>query len=417
MASKRPHRAPLLSLLFLFLSSAGNAALAATHPPPNPRNFAVMAWGNVPSAPEQLQWMKEAGLNIAGFCTVEEAEKVRAAGLSCFVQDPRAAGYDWQHLPPDQEIRAKLKSLSVEVGGNPAVLGFYLRDEPPAQLMPGLGHVAGLIREVMPDAWPYVNLLPIYGGRAYWGVNDYGAYVQRYIETSRPAFLSYDNYSLFEGQMRDDFFTNLQAIRLMSLAAKIPFWNCILADAHYGYMEPSDATFNIQVYSTLAYGGRGIEYYTYFTPADGNHRLGPVDQFGHRTPTWDMLRRINLQIQELAPTLIHLRSTGVYYSENVPFGCKPLSQSRLVEGIEMTAPALRIPPPARFLIGEFEDEKGQPYLLLVNRDLQHSFRFQIRLKQAGKKLSQVSPYTGNEEPVTGGNNWLAPGAGALLHVK
>jgi hypothetical protein len=417
MALKTSHRVSLLFVLFLFLASAGDAAPAVTPPPPNPRDFAVMAWGHIPSVPEQMQWMKEAGLNIAGFCSVAEVEKVRAAGLSCFVQDPRASGYDWRHLPPDQEIRAKLKSLSADVRGNSAVLGFYLDDEPSAELMPGLGHVAALIREAMPDAWPYINLLPIYGGSAYWRVNDYGTYVQRYIEASHPAFLSYDNYSLFEGQMRDDFFTNLEAVRQMSLAAKVPFWNCVLADAHYDYMEPSDATFNIQVYSTLAYGGRGIEYYTYFTPADGNHRLGPVDQFGHRTATWDMLRRINLQIRALAPTLIHLRSTGVYYSANVPFGCKPLSQSHLVEGIEMATPALRVPPPPRFLLGEFENEKGQAYLMVVNRDLQHSFRFRIRLRQPGKKLFQISPYTGEEEAVTGGNDWMAPGAGVLLHVE
>jgi hypothetical protein len=29
--------------------------------------------------------MKEAGLNVTGFCKVEELEKVCAAGLTCFV--------------------------------------------------------------------------------------------------------------------------------------------------------------------------------------------------------------------------------------------------------------------------------------------------------------------------------------------
>jgi hypothetical protein len=409
------HRASLLLALVLFV--VVQAAPETPPPPANPRDFVVMAWGGAPSDPDQLRVMKEAGLNVAGFCSAEDAERVRAAGLSCFVADRRANGYDWQKLPADEEIRKNATALAEEIRNNPAVLGFYLRDEPSVLLMPGLGHVADILHNAAPSALSYVNLLPVFGGPAYWKAPDYETYLRRFIETVHPAFLSYDNYSLFEGEMRDDFFTNLEVVRRLGLEAKVPFWNCILADAHYDYMEPSDATLNVQVYSTLAYGGRGIEYYTYFTPADGNHRLGPIDQFGHRTETWDMLRRINFQIHALAPSLIQLRSTGVYYSENVPFGCKPLSLSHLVQGVEMTTPALRIAPPARFLIGEFVDTKDRPYLMIVNRNLQHSFRFQIRLKQSSRKLIQVSSYTGKEEPLAGADNWLAPGAGALLRVE
>jgi hypothetical protein len=114
-------------------------------------------------------------------------------------------------------------------------------------------------------------------------------------------FLSYDNYSLVGGEMLDYFFTNLEIVRRLGLETKTPFWNCILANAHFNYMEPSDATFNLQVYSTLAYGGRGVQYFTYFTPQIGNYRLGAVDQFGNRTPTWEMLRRINNEIHAFAP--------------------------------------------------------------------------------------------------------------------
>ncbi len=42
-----------------------------------------------------------------------------------------------------------------------------------------------------------------------------------------------------------------------------------------------------------------------------NYRLGPIDQFGHKTPTWDWLRNVNLQIHALAPTLITLRSVNL----------------------------------------------------------------------------------------------------------
>jgi hypothetical protein len=361
--------------------------------------------------------MKEAGLNISGFCRPEEADRVSAAGLACFVSDERANGYDWEKLPSEEQVRANIDALVRPLSGNAAVLGFFLRDEPPTLLMPGLGRIAALLREAAPERWPYVNLFPIYATPAQLGTKDYEAYVRRFVETVHPPFISYDNYSLVEGEVRDRFFTNLEIIRRLSLETQTSFWNCILATAHFNYMEPSDATFNLQVYSTLAYGGRGIEYFTYFTPAVGNYRLGALDPWGNRTATWDMMRRINYQIHALAPTLIRLRSTGVYHSPAVPPECRPLSESRWGQGVEMTTVSIRQPAPAHFLVGEFEDQQGRPYLMIVNKDLRHSFRFRIRLRQDGRKLFRVSPYSGMEEAFGGEMDWLAPGAGILLRVE
>jgi hypothetical protein len=166
----------------------------------------------------------------------------------------------------------------------------------------------------------------------------------------------------------------------------------------------------------MAYGGRGIEYFTYFTADGANNHLGPVDQFGNRTPTWDMLRRINHQIHALAPTLIQLHSTGVFHWSDVPPQGHPLSESRLVQTILVATPSLKTQVECRFLLGEFEDTKGRAYLMLVNKDLHQSFWYKIRLKQEGKKLVEISSVTGKESG-EGDENWLAPGAGKLLRLE
>ena len=190
----------------------------------------------------------------------------------------------------------------------------------------------------------------------------------------------------------------------------------VLANAHFNYMEPSDATFNLQVYATLAYGGRGIQYFTYFAPEIGNYRLAAVDQFGNRTVTWEMLRRINNQIHALAPTIIRLHSTGVYHYPDAPEQGAGLGQSKLIETVEMTQRYVRPPVAGRFLIGEFEDSDRRPYFLIVNKDLRNSFQFRIRLKQTDGKLMRVSPYSGQEQPFVREMDWLAPGAGILFRV-
>ena len=50
-----------------------------------PDVFPITAWSGPPSDIQSPLLMKEAGLNVTGFCKAEELEKVCAAGLTCFV--------------------------------------------------------------------------------------------------------------------------------------------------------------------------------------------------------------------------------------------------------------------------------------------------------------------------------------------
>jgi hypothetical protein len=262
-----------------------------------------------------------------------------------------------------------------------------------------------------------VNLFPVRVSADRMGAANYRDYVRMLADTIHQPFLSYDNYSLVGGEMLDSFYTNLEVVRQLSVETGVPFWNCVLSNAHFNYMENTDATYHLQAYATMAHGGRGIQYFSYFTWSNGNYRLGPIDQFGNKTPSWGMLRRINNQIHALAPTLKKLQSTGVYHYPETPAECRLLRDSSLVESVEMTQRFVAHPPQARFLIGEFTDNQGRPYLMLVNKDLKHSFRYQINLRKPGLKLVHVSPYSGEEEPFGREMDWIAPGAGHLFRVE
>lgn len=379
------------------------------HPAPvTAREFPIMAWDLSPSDSTYLNWMKDAGFNMSGFCRVEDLDKVRAAGLSCLVIDKRFETMDWEKAPGDAVLDEIAADLKRQAGSHPAVAGFFLRDEPSASFMPGLGRAAAALRRAMPDKWAYVNLFPTYANSRQLGTATYEEHLRTYLKEFRPQFISWDNYSLLDGEMQDRFYTNLEIIRRVAQEAGLPFWNCILGNAHYMYMEPSDATLSLQVYSTLAYGGRGIQYFTFFAIDSSNYRLGAVDQFGNRTPTWEMLRRINLQIHALAPTMLQLRSTGVYHSPAVPEQGKSLSESRLVKSV---------PGAGQILIGEFEDNRGRAYLMAVNRDLKRPVMLPIQLRRENASLVRISPYSGKEtgkvtEPVG-----LAPGGGGLFRVE
>jgi hypothetical protein len=111
-----------------------------------------------------------------------------------------------------------------------------------------------------------------------------------------------------------------------------------------------------------------------------------------------------------------LNSKGVYHYPDVPEQAQPLSQGKLVEAVEMTQRYVRPPVAGRFLVGEFADREARPYFLIVNKDLKNSFQFKIHLRQEGRKLFRVSPYSGDEEPFGREMDWLAPGAGILFRV-
>ncbi len=151
-----------------------------------------------------------------------------------------------------------------------------------------------------------------------------------------------------DGTVRDNYWTNLEAVRSASRKHNIPFWNIVLSVAHFNYREPAAADFRFQAYTTLAYGGRGISYFTYFAPAVGGYRMAPIDQFGNQTPTWYFMQNVNLQIEKLAPTILQLRSDDVYHFGKVPPGCKPPPADSLVANV----------PGSHAVVGEFTHSDG-----------------------------------------------------------
>jgi hypothetical protein len=170
--------------------------------------------------------------------------------------------------------------------------------------------------------------------------------------------------------------------------------------ALFRYMEPSDATFNLQVYGTL-YGGRGIQYFPYFTPDNGNYRLAAVDHYGNRTAQ-DAMRRINNQIHAPAPTMLKLHSTGVYHWPVSTAAGTPLLKDIKTSG--------------KFIAGEFEDANGRPYVMLVNKSLKESVSVRLETWKEGAVIYRVSPASSTEGGFGGESAWLAPGGGILLRI-
>lgn len=365
-----------------------------------------MAWNYIPNDPAVFKKMKECGLTVAGFVPPAALDNCHAAGLKGIVWDNRTMGYDWANTD-SAKARENVTSLVKEVGSHPAVYGYYLRDEPPSTMFPGLGTLASLIHEMAPDKWAYINLFPNYAEPWQLGASNYEEYLEKFVATCKPTQLSYDHYALMDdGSLRGGYWQNLEQMRASAKKHKLPFWNIVLANAHFNYREPTAADFKFQVYSTLAYGGRGIAYFTYFAPEIGNYRAAPLDQFGNPTPTWNYMQIINLQIQKLAPTLLELTSDEVYHFGGMPTGCDGPGDKSLV-----------VTMPGAFGVGDFTHTDGSRYVMLVNKDVVKSTVAAPQFRTPPTHLKLISPYTGKPVDFTGEQVWVAPGAGILLKLN
>ncbi len=369
--------------------------------------FPIMAWGSTPGNPAVLNEMAECGINVAGFVVPEHLDAVSQAGLKAFVMDYRASGYDFQNIDPNV-VRSNVQSLVKEVGTHPALYGYYVKDEPNMREYPGLAVVTEAFLEQSPDKIPYINLFPNYASQNQLGTDNYWNYVETFVNEVNPPIISYDHYAIMEDEpLREGYFTNLEAMRLASVRYKRPFWNVVLTTAHFKYREPSFADIRFQVFTTLAYGGKGISYFTYFAPGFGNCRMSPIDQFGNKTQTWYYLQNTNMMVKMLAPTLVNLTSIGVYHIGEIPSGCLGLPNNALVRTVFGNG---------NFLVGEFVHSDGTNYVMIVNKDFRIFAYFRIELNDPKSHIRRVSSYSGHLEDMVDEGDWLAPGQGVLLQV-
>jgi hypothetical protein len=348
----------------------------------------------------------DCGYNATGFIPAKYVRYAVPCRLAVILYDGQVASYpDITPQQAEEAVKAALDKIeSSEL--RKAVYSVYITDEPSASLFPRLHLWADAVRKQ--GLLPYINLFPNAASDERLGSKGYEAHLDEFVRTCHPTYISYDNYSVFDDETlnEDGFYSNLEIVRKKSQEYNIPFWNVILGNAHFYYADPSPATLGVQVYSTLAYGGRGIGYFSHYAPSVGNYRLAPIDQFGHRTKTWEIMRNINLQIHALAPVYCTLKSVNVFHVGNVP---------KNGQGIE-SAVHLRSIGEGNLLVGEFVDPDNKPYLLIVNKDIRKSVALKVAFKKEGQ-MRLVSPYGKGKVGFAGEQDWLAPGAGVLLTIE
>jgi hypothetical protein len=187
----------------------------------------------------------------------------------------------------------------------------------------------------------------------------------------------------------------------------LPFWQIVSGNQVRPYAHPpTPANLLLQSYTTLAAGGEGLTFFTYYA---GKYKTAPVEKDGHRTVTWSYLKMVNEQLQVIGPVMRRLKSTGVYFTAPVVETSLPTLPGELIANVSSATP---------LMIGEFAAREGDGrYAMVVNLSLERSTEVRLNPRVADAPMHQLSPVDGSLIPVAPAETfWLTPGQGLLIKV-
>ena len=335
----------------------------------------------------------------------------------------------------DAAKRAQLDELIDRVKNHPAMEAYFLTDEPGAGAFPGLGKLVAYLRARDPGHLAYINLFPTYANEQQLGVSAdaaerakvgyptnfagvgiddqtvlrYREHLKRFIETIQPDLISYDHYHFLKEKDGTQYFLNLALIRLAALEARKPFLNIIQADTiEKSWRLPDASEMRWLVFTTMAYGGRGISYFTYWGPKSYNG----LYQEGQPAPLMKDVAALNLEIMKFGPALMELDSIGLYHTAPLPYGA---------EAMPLSCP-VRIAGDGGFVLGLFGKNAQPSAFMIVNRDYKKASEASVKVMMPGRRLQELDRRTGKWSrgiALRGKRTVeikLAPGDGRLFRV-
>jgi hypothetical protein len=280
----------------------------------------ILAWSGPPANEtnvERYRELAEAGFthNFSSFANADAMQQAldvaHAAGIKQFISIP--------------ELQSAPEKVAERFKGHPALAGYYLRDEPSAADFPALAAWAKRVQAVDANHLCYLNLFPNYANPGQLGTATYKEHLDRFIREVPVPFISFDHYPVVgKASVRGEWYENLELVSAAAKAAKKPFWAFALAVAHDPYPIAQIEHLRLQVFSNLAYGAQGIQYFTYWTVKSPhwNFHEAPIDAEGKRTAVYDRVKKVNAEIRALSNLFAGAEVLQVGHTGTLPRGTR-----------------------------------------------------------------------------------------------
>jgi hypothetical protein len=296
----------------------------------------------------------------------------------------------------EDEVRLRIQELLDLFGDSQALAGLNLYDEPSSSLFGILGVARQSLQNRAPTQLPYINVWPSYASPSALGTQTYEGYLERYMKRIHPPILCFDHYPLLSGGgITHDYFYNWATIRKFSLRFGVPSWVFIQSlgfDSRVsGFQDrrkPNEAELRWQVNVSLAYGAKGIQYFTYWTPRDtagAPVRFGQalVSASGQLTPLYHYAQRVNRYLRVMGRALLPLVSESVVHAreERLPSGAKAFKADGYISSVSGSP----------LILGRFR-KPGVPdvrYLFVANRSFAKASKNRLRLSRSVRRVFKL----------------------------
>jgi hypothetical protein len=358
-------------------------------------------------------------------------------------------GLDDARITFNPQARAHRAGLARTVGAGggivrPSVEGWMVWDEPLTDRdLQSAGELIALLDSLPAtrDQLGFMSLLPTLasGQPAYDGIHGkdkreaYRHYLARVLamydqRRIQVPLICADQYPFETGDTRSDYFLTLSMLRDASLSRStadhpVPFWIVVqLSPARIEgnrYRDtPTIPQIRWQVSTAIAYGAKGILYWTLVPSGPGEYGPGLVDRAGTPTPRYGPVRNFDLAVRRLGPVLMRLDPVAVSHEGGAP--------------ADAASDASQAPPSivkrirgggGQGLVGFLRDRgTGENYLFVVNKGLEKTADFRIDLTQDCNGVLEItSADSAAVRIANAGHSFdarrLAPGTGALFRIE
>ncbi len=356
----------LINLLFLSACTAKTTLPQITpeHKWIRDHEFQIMA---VVEEPSQIEHYKKFGFTSLMVTNLHrDGFPEKMAGYAVKNDLPWHWFYQWRPGTPTSTFIESLKNYKEQY---PGLIAVVVGDENDEKVFDELGEVIREARKAVPDLLYYHAL---YGFDLPKYAHDhalYREYLQKAANVANVDVVHFNQYPFRRQGTAEEFFKNLDIVREEALKANKPYWNWLQA---FGWTkgpfdEPSESQAALQAYASLAYGYKGLSYWTYSSNYEPYSRT-LIDAEGNITSVGKIVQKLVPDIKLVGNILKNLESTGIYYTssntseKHIPDGVKYLTPNSSVLIQSATVSDAKY----GFLIGMFSDDKGNPYILLVN---------------------------------------------------
>ena len=341
------------------------AARAAAAPlDPRIPEFTLFGWVSPPpesTTDARIAEYAGAGLNVAvpawGDSGRREDNLARfgwaaAHGVRCIAWDRRLYNVNFE-----KNYLAPLDSVVDDYRDHPGFLAYYFDDEPFPDRFPLLAKFHEALRARDSAHVSFNNLI----GRSYFPTRAaWEAYVREYIEVVKPRLLCDDQYDFLLTGDHGLFVENAAGLAAIARENGVPFWIIVQLIEHGNYRALTTGELKWQVGMCLAYGARGVGYFTYWTPApdpDWNWQYGVIRWDGQRSPWYAVLQAFNPTVRAAGVTLARATWLATEHAGSVPTGGTAFAPDDWVRAVQ-----------GRAALGSFAGAGGERYLLVVNAD-------------------------------------------------